>query len=173
MSERTICIPDRAVPKGRPRLGKRVYTPARTKAWEEQVAWQWRMVHRFTEPYMGRVELIVVFNFAKRPYAADTDNLVKAISDSLEGLAYENDRQIDHIDAWRYKAGSDSVTITVRELGERTETAAELRASRERLRAVLHAERDNRVSERKEMRTAGDEQVVKAWNALQPGDLEG
>lgn len=116
MSERTITIPDRAVPKGRPRLGKHVYTPARTKAWEDQVAWAWRMTHRFSAPYTGRLELILEFNFAKRPYAADVDNLAKAASDSLEGLAYEDDRQIDHIDAWRRKAERDSVTITVREI---------------------------------------------------------
>ena len=37
----------------------------------------------------------------------DVDNMAKPLLDALQGYAYANDRQIDHLDAIRLNSGSD------------------------------------------------------------------
>jgi hypothetical protein len=46
---------------------------------------------------------------------ADVDNMAKPLLDALQGYAYHNDRQIDHLDTIRLNSGSeDEAYIGVR-----------------------------------------------------------
>lgn len=96
--------------KERPRFDRRsgrTYTPKRTKAaekaireaWEEQIGRRW-------QGYTGEVRMLLV---VERPLprsapkrrigepdlsAPDLDNILKAVADALNGLAYKDDRLI-------------------------------------------------------------------------------
>jgi Holliday junction resolvase RusA-like endonuclease len=85
------------VPKGRPRFGVgRTFTPARTRDYEAKVraaaiealaergAWCRDHVHGY------RVR-VAVYRAAKR---GDLDNYVKAATDALNGLVFDDDRRI-------------------------------------------------------------------------------
>jgi len=99
------------VPKARPRLnwGGRVYTPTTTKRFEELVAHVFQAQKDRTK-LEGPVKLTVHFWFPrpirrdgptrthhiKKP---DLTNLIKAVEDGLNGLAYADDSQITLIEA--------------------------------------------------------------------------
>jgi len=108
----------RPIPKGRPRLGNgRVYTPDRTKAWEQTIALVYKQkYHSFGfyngEPLYAEVDAYygVPKSTAKsvrlkmlsgeiRPTkrTGDADNVGKLAIDALNGLAYTDDAQIVEI----------------------------------------------------------------------------
>lgn len=101
------------LPKQRPRLGKHgAYTPARTSAWEHSVSWQIGPVLSATEPFSGPVS--IELEFCRETHRrADLDNLVKAVLDALNKLAYEDDKQIVSIAA-RVTYGSKAPGVRVR-----------------------------------------------------------
>jgi Holliday junction resolvase RusA-like endonuclease len=70
-----------------------VYTPTKTKAWEDAVAWQIRAALRAGEPIAGDVAVELAF-YREKNHRADLDNLVKAVSDAMNGLVYRDDAQI-------------------------------------------------------------------------------
>jgi len=87
-------IPGLPVPKGRPRMtaGGHVYTPPRTRNYEESVAWHGRAGNlRFGDaPVSVRIELWV-----KHPLRGDLDNYAKAVLDGLVlGQVIDDDRQV-------------------------------------------------------------------------------
>ena len=90
-------IPGRPVPKQRPRLGKNgiVYTPKNCREYEKRVAAAAYTV--FRRPYAGPVALEVNLFLASRP--GDLDNYVKAVSDGMNGIAYQDDRQVVELKA--------------------------------------------------------------------------
>ena len=45
---------------------------------------------------------------------ADVDNLAKNLLDALQGFAYDNDRQVDHLDLVRLRSRSTEEFMTVR-----------------------------------------------------------
>lgn len=134
--ELTIYV--KPMPKERPRLvsGGRVYTPLKTKAYENAVALSWVAKHG-AHPMTGAIT--IELTFAYRPPASwskarqeasldkgktsrpDTDNLVKAVTDALNCIAYKDDAQIVRITASKVYADSDSVTIKIKE-GKRYDT---------------------------------------------------
>lgn len=75
-----IVIPGRPVPKARPRLGRggNVYTPVKTKRYEELVAWKTKEVIK--EPLEGDIALYIRV-YVNRNVFADIDNIAKAIMD--------------------------------------------------------------------------------------------
>ena len=106
-----LLVPGRPVPKGRPRMGRggRVYTPAATRAYEQLVAAEWMEAGRRRLPDNRPFALYAEFVFARpashyrtkarllradAPVVArdDVDNLAKAQLDSLQGLAFADDR---------------------------------------------------------------------------------
>ena len=106
----------RPTPKARPRKGKRnFYTPKRTKEWENLVAWKWIEKHGNGVAFPnGEVELKAVFYYSDRR-TADIDNLAKSLADSLNGLAYADDKQVAHMDVTRVtNAEVEGVEIEVR-----------------------------------------------------------
>lgn len=113
--ESRFVIKGEAVPKGRPRVNKRgwLYTPERTKEYELRVASSFiGLKHKKAlkvniEVYMAIPKSVTKANKLKmaageiRPTKAngDLDNIVKAILDGLNGIAYEDDRQVVEINA--------------------------------------------------------------------------
>lgn len=102
----TILLDGRPVPKGRPRMTRRgrVFTPKRTLDEEARIAAAWtgpkyagpvRMECRFTpdglQVTVGPVEGEVP------PLRGDLDNYVKLLMDGLNGIAWEDDKQVVEI----------------------------------------------------------------------------
>lgn len=85
------------VPKGRPRLGKHgnTYTPKRTKQYEDSIGWEWRKAQ--LPKLSGR--LWVEIEVGESRYPSDLDNYIKVALDALNGLAWDDDRQVTSIDA--------------------------------------------------------------------------
>lgn len=85
-------IPGNPVPKERPRVIKgRTYTPARTLKAEQIVKIYARRAH--VPCLAGLVKLHVEF-YRDSAHACDLDNLVKLVSDALNGIAFKDDRQV-------------------------------------------------------------------------------
>lgn len=123
----------KAVPKGRPRVGKNsVYTPKRTRDFEKKVRDAAKTVKR--GPFTCPVKVFVTisepipksYTGMKRaaakaelinPPVGDLDNKVKAITDALNGIAYMDDRQIVHIDAKKFFGVKPMIVVTVSRAG--------------------------------------------------------
>lgn len=119
-----------AVPKERPRTvfrgGKAVtFTPERTKAWEQVVA-QYARMHWKGEPDGDGYWEVCLSFYRKSNRKADLDNLSKAVLDALNGIVWEDDKQVYkltlaklrapttaqagvHIQAWRYEDEQDEL----------------------------------------------------------------
>jgi crossover junction endodeoxyribonuclease RusA len=86
-------IPGNPVPKGRPRAGKggRVYTPQATRDAES-----WVKLHakRAGLPCLGGPVKLSLSFYRANAVPCDVDNLAKLASDALNGLAFEDDKQI-------------------------------------------------------------------------------
>lgn len=95
LQEVTFVVPGEPIPKGRPRvMGKVTFTPKRTVAYERKVkvAAIGAMVDRERFEFSVTVEIIF---YRKNRYRSDLDNLYKAVSDAMNGIVYDDDRQID------------------------------------------------------------------------------
>lgn len=103
--------------KARPRFNTstgRTYTPHTTKDFEEELAWKYKQAGgKFYEGYL-KVKLVFAFippkSWSKkkqnealegiiRPTKSDIDNYIKACLDSLNRVAYEDDRYIFSVEA--------------------------------------------------------------------------
>lgn len=102
------------VGKGRPRFTRsgRTYTPEATANYETLVKWSWQNAHGTPAPADAQLRMTVDAYF-KQPQTGsrikhermnhgeirptkkpDGDNILKAIADALNGLAYHDDSQI-------------------------------------------------------------------------------
>ena len=135
---REFKIPGKVQAKQRPRFSKSgiVYTPKETRVYEDFVRvcysdyanqYQW-------EPYDGqlRAEIEVFIQVPKsdsklnkqakiigeiRPtIKPDCDNLAKSILDSLNGLAYQDDRQIIELSVKKFYAEQPEVRVKLMEV---------------------------------------------------------
>jgi len=119
-----ITIPGRPVPKARPRLGMRgktayIYTPSRTKEYEEFIGWTAKAAG--CKPLEGPVE-VELWCYTKG--RADVDNLSKSILDGLNRIAFEDDSQVVDLHVHKRKVKADErVEIMIREAGPWTTTA--------------------------------------------------
>lgn len=107
-----LVIPCTPVAKGRPRLSKwGAYTPKKTANYESYVQEIWMQQHWNKQPSQKPLQCDITFEFeppksytktmrkrcieqiwnVKKP---DADNLIKAVTDALNGLAYVDDSQI-------------------------------------------------------------------------------
>lgn len=103
------------VPKERPRIGKggHVYTPAKTKAFEEMVLWAYKAA-RGRQATDAEVRLGMSIVLLQKGYARkDIDNMQKSIQDALNGWAYVDDWQLDE-------------TVVQRRMGAGPEALAEV-----------------------------------------------
>lgn len=115
-------IPVKPIPKGRPRLGMgKVYTPKRTKTFEDQVRFIARAAFNAhgVKPFEKEVYIYVWFCFKGRSVGynhtspADIDNLQKSVFDGMNGIAYKDDRQIVFVMAQKVWAEEDCVKVWV------------------------------------------------------------
>jgi crossover junction endodeoxyribonuclease RusA len=99
----TFTIPGQPLPKERPRFSRgHSYTSKATRDAETRVAssftGQAGVTHPITEPLTGPIRFVARF-YRKNNVTADLDNCVKLLTDALNGIAYEDDRQIKSIRA--------------------------------------------------------------------------
>lgn len=113
MEVRTFTIPGKPVGKGRPRFScNGTYTPEKTANYETLVKWAYAEAYPVQRPFEDPVELVITAYYAipkswpkkkqqlaqageLRPMVKpDADNIVKIISDALNGLAYKDDAQV-------------------------------------------------------------------------------
>ncbi|WP_181034736.1 RusA family crossover junction endodeoxyribonuclease [Clavibacter michiganensis] len=108
-------IPGEPLPKGRPRTGKgRVFTPAKTREYEAHVRNTFQSLHPGFVPTEHKY-LLVEAEFhrtTRRP--ADVDNLLKAVTDALNGIAYRDDEQISRFTVARTYGARENARTEVR-----------------------------------------------------------
>ena len=119
----------RPQPKERSRTAKRGhhYTPQRTVNFELTVAAEFRLQHPFHEILTGPVGMSVDIQF-KRPKTVkkgywhtspgDATNIVKAIEDGLNRVAYVDDRQVADVYAKKHWGDCDSIVVSIWPLEE-------------------------------------------------------
>lgn len=93
-------IPGNPIPKARPRVVEKVdragrvrrmaYTPKSTAAYEESV----KAAYPYNGPQFDGIVLIEMDFFRRDRIRADWDNLAKAVTDALNGRAWDDDSQI-------------------------------------------------------------------------------
>ena len=116
-------IPPR--PKARPRFAKgHAYTPKLTSDYEYTIAQEYLL--KGLKKHLGAISIYMTFNY-RIPTSrikqlkhgdicvekADIDNLVKALLDSLNGVAYLDDKQVYKIVAEKKWADSNSVDVMI------------------------------------------------------------
>ena len=100
----TFTIKGEPVSKSRARFTKRgsktyAYTPERTKAGEEAVAWAFRQVHRKPATDAEVAYRIEAHFYNGTRQRRDIDNMTKLILDGLNGVAWVDDNQVIEIKA--------------------------------------------------------------------------
>jgi Holliday junction resolvase RusA-like endonuclease len=73
-----------------------------------------RKAFDFSDFYDARLCVAVTFVMANGKTKNDVDNLAKNLLDALQGFAYRNDQQIDHLDLMRVNSGTTETFIAVR-----------------------------------------------------------
>ena len=124
----SFAIPGRPFAKQRARATRqgRVYTPKETVRFEQVVS-QIGIEH-FSAPFAGPLRLTIIATFAPAPswsrkkrdatlgtyhiQKPDTDNLVKAVSDGLNRIAWGDDSQIAELVA-RKQWGTEDGTLVI------------------------------------------------------------
>ncbi len=109
-------VPGRPVPKERPRFNTRTghaYTPRRTQDYEAKVGWQARIARVMLTEKDVRVTIRLYARGKRRP---DADNCAKSILDSLQGIAYVNDRQVRHLDVGWEQSEDERAEIEIEEV---------------------------------------------------------
>lgn len=125
-------IPGEPVAKGRPRMTRtgHAYTPSKTRLYEGYIQDLWKR-SRFAELPTGQPIRVCVDAYFSVPKSVskkrrsamegaphikkpDADNVVKAVLDALNGLAFEDDSRICYLKATKqYTLGEPRVEITL------------------------------------------------------------
>ena len=134
---RNLKLKMKPIAKARPRLGRyRTYTPKKTADYERAVQLAYQNQFKKEKPFEKPVKMEIAFYFqvpksypksrrlqfaegnqphTKRP---DLDNLVKAVTDALNGLAYNDDSQIYSMVIQKWETLEDSsIEIKIQENG--------------------------------------------------------
>lgn len=101
----TFVIPDQPVGKGRPRVvNGHAYTPERTRTHENKIVMLARnaMILSGEEPFTGLVSISIWFYLPNHRSEPDIDNLIKAVLDGLNGVAYTDDKQVVAVHAYKH-----------------------------------------------------------------------
>ncbi len=114
-------IPMKAIPKGRPRLGrgKRVFTPKRTADFERAI--QNHLILSFrSKPIQGAVQVNLLFYFKRPnkpvhayPSIGDLDNYAKGVCDAANEILYFDDSQITNLVASKCYGLKDEIHIAL------------------------------------------------------------
>jgi Holliday junction resolvase RusA-like endonuclease len=129
VQEKTVAFVVEASPigKGRPRFGRgHVYTPQKTRDYENQIGWTARSAMAGRPPISGPVRVVVLFELARtkttlgravlpvgRP---DLDNLTKSVLDALNKIIFEDDCQVVELMASKTFGKKPKVSISVAQI---------------------------------------------------------
>ena len=129
-------IPSKIIGKGRPRLNSytgRVYTPTRTKDYEELVEQYFLLKYPRYKTLEGRIKMDIIANFeipksttkvakaqmldniispTKKP---DIDNIVKIILDAMNNVAFKDDTQITKISVEKKYSEVEKIFVKIEE----------------------------------------------------------
>lgn len=110
-----LVIPGEPLPKGRPRAkaGQQPFTPKATRDAEKRVAAVFREAHPDWVPLEGPLTVTAEF-FRRTKRHVDTDNLMKLVTDALNGIAWADDEQIDDLRGIRYYGAGDQARTIIR-----------------------------------------------------------
>ena len=105
----SVIVPGNPVPKGRPRLGRNghTYTPKRTVAAENKIAWTVKAGRGGGEP--DTAAYVIEARFYERRQVgqeADGDNCLKTISDALNQIVWIDDTQVVEAHYWIERGAS-------------------------------------------------------------------
>lgn len=129
-------VPGTPVGKGRPKFsragaGVRTYTPEKTANYETLVKWAYASEYAGAPLLEGAVRMVIMACYPvpkswpkKKQEAAlrgdirpmtkpDADNIAKAISDALNGLAYRDDAQVVDLLVQKYYSDEPRVVVEV------------------------------------------------------------
>jgi Holliday junction resolvase RusA-like endonuclease len=99
-----LSIDGEPVPKSRPRFNRKTghaYTPEATRAAENAIGWRIRQAYPGLEADGDSAWSVCAdFYCGKR---SDLDNLLKGLLDGAQGVVFQNDDQVAHIEARRYR----------------------------------------------------------------------
>lgn len=114
-----IIIPGRPVPKERPRLTvdgrkKYIYTPKETSKFEKQVALA-ALTAADGKVLFGDIAINIKLYFSDRKFG-DLDNYAKSILDGLQGVLFENDKQVSKLHIERYIDKNERAEVIVEEV---------------------------------------------------------
>lgn len=115
----SFTVPGRPVPKARPRVAvegrsARVYTPRKTRDYEETVGWCARPHCR--EPLLTPVQLVLRAFLERRGQVPDLLNITKAIEDGLNTIAYRDDVLVKSLRADMWYSPNERAEVEVRPL---------------------------------------------------------
>lgn len=109
------------ISKARPRVARNghVYTPSKTRQYEEFIGIEYKRQggKKFIKETPIKADIEFYFKGIKRKQGKpkmtkpDIDNLVKAILDGLNGIAYYDDLQVTSINASKYWADKDYIKL--------------------------------------------------------------
>ena len=131
MKKTEIFFPFEPVPKGRPKFTRtgHAYTPEKTKKYEKVIREYYQ--ENTSDYYDTAIQISLIFympipksttkkqrlliesgyvKFTKKP---DLDNMIKAVTDAILGVAYEDDSLITKINAEKRYTASTSGTMMV------------------------------------------------------------
>ena len=95
------------------------YQPKRVKDWQELVGWT--ACHRGT-PLQGNLQVDMQFYLGHKR-RVDLDNLSKSVLDGMNGIVYEDDRQVVKLYLEKYyDKDRPGVMVTVKELVDENNT---------------------------------------------------
>ncbi len=129
-------VPGKIIGKGRPRLNSytgQVYTPTRTKDYENLIIQYFMLKYPRFKPFEGRVSVEIIASFEvpkstkksdkelmlenkinplKKP---DIDNIVKIILDAMNECAFKDDTQITKLAVEKKYAQEESIYVKIEE----------------------------------------------------------
>lgn len=111
--------------KGRPRFTRKghAYTPAQTRQYERVVAMvalaarqEWEHENAVSWPMKARRGYKLSCEVTGAHGNTDADNVLKLCADSIQGVLYENDRQLREVHAVKVTGGVPRLRVTVETL---------------------------------------------------------
>jgi Holliday junction resolvase RusA-like endonuclease len=101
--------------------GGRVYTPAKTRDYENDVAWAAKAAMGRREMLTGPVELTIVCKFISKDKGwhtskPDWDNVGKGCCDALNGIVFKDDAQVCSAKVSKINSFCEEVEVTVNPL---------------------------------------------------------
>ena len=109
----SFTIPGKAVPKGRPRVvSGRTYTPKRTKEYEDRVKVLSLVARQSSRSGILEGPIGITLGIYGR-IRGDLDNIAKSLLDGMNGVLYEDDRQVRSLSVERYDSEDPHVDVSV------------------------------------------------------------